>query len=156
MSRLSNLRKGIATPHKIIEISGMDIAVTVISSSDIRECEEAVIEAKKKHGIEYCNENFTNHVFDINLVAKCMKDKDDLSIPLAESAKDVDDNLTIADINAITTAYSELMMNIGPRMEFISEEEYDSLKENLGQIPWKDLSTQQLLSLKNCQLILAL
>lgn len=81
----------------------------------------------------------------------CMRDPDDptMNTKLADSVEEVGEFLDLEDISRVVNAYSELIMNKAPKIELMSQEEFDELKKYLDVTPLSDLSTVSLVHLGN-------
>lgn len=147
-SKLSQLRQGVP-PNKTIEIRGMKVAVIVVSSDITRQCEE-LTEEYSNNNKDKCNERVKGQYFDTLLSYHCMRDCEDptLQAKIADSAEEVAQLLDIDDINKVTTAYGELLMNKS-KLELMSEEDYEDIKKFLEVTPLNDLDTVSLVHLTN-------
>lgn len=146
-SKLSQLRNGIP-PHKYIDIRGMRIAVVLIPSDILRQCEELTEEYGNNNKTKV-NERVKSQYFDELLAYNCMRDPDDLNKKIAESVEEVREILDIEDIGRVTSAYGELLMNKAPKIELLNEEQLDEIKKHLEVTPLKDLSTVSVVHLAN-------
>ena len=147
-SKLSRLRQGIP-PYKVIELSGgVKVAVVIVPSDAIRQCEERVQQWETDNP-GMVNANVRNQRFDAELCFNCMRDPEDLNVKLAENVDEIGQYLDLEDIRRVTNAYGELMMNKAPKIELLKEEELEELKKYLEKTPLKDLSTVSLVHLAN-------
>ena len=148
---LKDLRRGIP-PHKRVHISGADgydVMVVVLSADKCLEIEEQTQDYCSSRGSK-ANENVKNQFYNALLVANCMRDPDDLTVPIASSLNEVMECMDLEDINRVVNAYGELMMNKAPKLELLTQAQLDTVKKHLEVTPLSDLSTVLLVHLANC------
>lgn len=148
---LKDLRRGIP-PHKRVHIGGADgydVMVVVLSADKCLEIEEQTQDYCSSRGSK-ANENVKNQFYNALLVANCMRDPDDLTVPIASSLNEVMECMDLEDINRVVNAYGELMMNKAPKLELLTQEQLDTVKKHLEVTPLSDLSTVLLVHLANC------
>ena len=148
---LKDLRRGIP-PHKRVHIGGVDgydVMVVVLSADKCLEIEEQTQDYCSSRGSK-ANENVKNQFYNALLVANCMRDPDDLTVPIASSLNEVMECMDLEDINRVVNAYGELMMNKAPKLELLTQEQLETVKKHLEVTPLSDLSTVLLVHLANC------
>lgn len=148
---LKDLRRGIP-PHKRVHIGGADgydVMVVVLSADKCLEIEEQTQDYCSSRGSK-ANENVKNQFYNALLVANCMRDPDDLTVPIASSLNEVMECMDLEDINRVVNAYGELMMNKAPKLELLTQEQLETVKKHLEVTPLSDLSTVLLVHLANC------
>ena len=148
---LKDLRRGIP-PHKRVHIGGADgydVMVVVLSADKCLEIEEQTQDYCSSRGSK-ANENVKNQFYNALLVANCMRDPDDLTVPIASSLNEVMECMDLEDINRVVNAYGELMMNKAPKLELLTQAQLDTVKKYLEVTPLSDLSTVLLVHLANC------
>lgn len=148
---LKDLRRGIP-PHKRVHIGGADgydVMVVVLSADKCLEIEEQTQDYCSSRGSK-ANENVKNQFYNALLVANCMRDPDDLTVPIASSLNEVMECMDLEDINRVVNAYGELMMNKAPKLELLTQAQLDTVKKHLEVTPLSDLSTVLLVHLANC------
>lgn len=148
---LKDLRRGIP-PHKRVHIGGADgydVMVVVLSADKCLEIEEQTQDYCSSRGSK-ANENVKNQFYNALLVANCMRDPDDLTVPIASSLNEVMECMDLEDINRVVNAYGELMMNKAPKLELLTQEQLEIVKKHLEVTPLSDLSTVLLVHLANC------
>lgn len=148
---LKDLRRGIP-PHKRVHIGGADgydVMVVVLSADKCLEIEEQTQDYCSSRGSK-ANENVKNQFYNAMLVANCMRDPDDLTVPIASSLNEVMECMDLEDINRVVNAYGELMMNKAPKLELLTQEQLETVKKHLEVTPLSDLSTVLLVHLANC------
>ena len=148
---LKDLRRGIP-PHKRVHIGGADgydVMVVVLSADKCLEIEEQTQDYCSSRGSK-ANENVKNQFYNALLVANCMRDPDDLTVPIASSLNEVMECMDLEDINRVVNAYGELMMNKAPKMELLTQAQLDTVKKHLEVTPLSDLTTVLLVHLANC------
>lgn len=148
---LKDLRRGIP-PHKRVHIGGADgydVMVVVLSADKCLEIEEQTQDYCSSRGSK-ANENVKNQFYNALLVANCMRDPDDLTVPIASSLNEVMECMDLEDINRVVNAYGELMMNKAPKLELLTQAQLDTIKKHLEVTPLSDLSTVLLVHLANC------
>lgn len=148
---LKDLRRGIP-PHKRVHIGGADgydVMVVVLSADRCLEIEEQTQDYCSSRGSK-ANENVKNQFYNALLVANCMRDPDDLTVPIASSLNEVMECMDLEDINRVVNAYGELMMNKAPKLELLTQEQLETVKKHLEVTPLSDLSTVLLVHLANC------
>ena len=148
---LKDLRRGIP-PHKRVHIGGADgydVMVVVLSADKCLEIEEQTQDYCSSRGSQ-ANENVKNQFYNALLVANCMRDPDDLTVPIASSLNEVMECMDLEDINRVVNAYGELMMNKAPKLELLTQAQLDTVKKHLEVTPLSDLSTVLLVHLANC------
>lgn len=153
MSKIRNLRMG-TPPHKTVKIGNGENAITVKVVAlplDVTQSIEEQVE-------EYCqlnkgkvNNNVRQQMYNKLLAYNCMRDPDDptMNTKVAESADEVGEFMDLEDISRVVNTYSELIMNKAPKIELITQEEFDELKKYLDVTPLSDLSTVSLVHLEN-------
>lgn len=148
---LKDLRRGIP-PHKRVHIGGADgydVMVVVLSADKCLEIEEQTQDYCSSRGSK-ANENVKNQFYNALLVANCMRDPDDLTVPIASSLNEVMECMDLEDINRVVNAYGELMMNKAPKLELLTQAQLETVKKHLEVTPLSDLSTVLLVHLANC------
>ena len=103
---LKDLRRGIP-PHKRVHIGGADgydVMVVVLSADKCLEIEEQTQDYCSSRGSK-ANENVKNQFYNALLVANCMRDPDDLTVPIASSLNEVMECMDLEDINRVVNAY---------------------------------------------------
>ena len=148
---LKDLRRGIP-PHKRVHIGGADgydVMVVVLSADKCLEIEEQTQDYCSSRGSK-ANENVKNQFYNALLVANCMRDPDDLTVPIASSLNEVMECMDLEVINRVVNAYGELMMNKAPKLELLTQAQLDTVKKHLEVTPLSDLSTVLLVHLANC------
>ena len=148
---LKDLRRGIP-PHKRVHIGGADgydVMVVVLSADKCLEIEEQTQDYCSSRGSK-ANENVKNQFYNALLVANCMRDPDDLTVPIASSLNEVMECMDLEDINRVVNAYGELMMNKAPKLELLTQTQLETVKKYLEVTPLSDLSTVLLVHLANC------
>ena len=146
-SKLSQLRQGIP-PHKIVEIRGIEFAIVILASDIMLQIDQEVQEYATENAGKV-NDEIRNRLFDIKLCYHAMRDPQDINKRVSEDPDEVASILDPEDISRITQAYSELMLNKAPKIELLSDEEFEELKKYLEVTPLKDLSTVLLVHLTN-------
>lgn len=148
---LKDLRIG-TPPHKNIRIGGnggYDVAIVILDADKCLEIEEQTQEycsSKQNKVNEIVKTQFYNSLLCLN----CMRDPADLNSHIADSLDEIMKYMDLEDINRVINAYSELMMNKAPKLEFVSEEQLEVIKKHLEVTPLSDLSTVLLIHLANC------
>ena len=148
---LKDLRRGIP-PHKRVHIGGADgydVMVVVLSADKCLEIEEQTQDYCSSRGSK-ANENVKNQFYNALLVANCVRDPDDLTVPIASALSEVVECMDLEDINRVVNAYGELMMNKAPKLELLTQAQLDTVKKHLEVTPLSDLSTVLLVHLANC------
>lgn len=148
---LKDLRRGIP-PHKRVHIGGADgydVMVVILSADKCLEIEEQTQDYCSSRGSK-ANENVKNQFYNALLVANCMRDPDDLTVPIASSLNEVMECMDLEDINRVVNAYGELMMNKAPKLELLTQTQLETVKKHLEVTPLSDLSTVLLVHLANC------
>lgn len=151
-SKLRELRRGIP-PHKRIHIGGegedgFDAMVVILSADKCLEIEEQT-QSYCKSKESSSNENVKTQFYNALLVSNCLRDVNDLNSCLASDVADVLANMDLEDINRVVNAYGELMMNKAPKLELLTEEQFEDLKKVLEVTPLSGLSTVSLVHLAN-------
>lgn len=148
---LKDLRRGIP-PHKRVHIGGADgydVMVVILSADKCLEIEEQTQDYCSSRGSK-ANENVKNQFYNALLVFNCMRDPDDLTVPIASSLNEVMECMDLEDINRVVNAYGELMMNKAPKLELLTQAQLETVKKHLEVTPLSDLSTVLLVHLANC------
>lgn len=153
-SKLAALRRGVPLHKNVILGNGeqaVQVAVVLLSSDDMLDIESAT-EAYIKSLGDGANSVVRNNYYNKLLCSMCMRDPSDTSYQtmMVESADEVGTLMDIEDIERICSAYKELLINKAPRMEMITEEDFEELKNYLRVTPLNDLSTMLLVHLKSC------
>lgn len=148
MGKLSNLRNG-KPINKLVSLGNIEVAVVVLPSDVIREIEEKTAQHMKD--IDSSIAAIKNLCFDQLLCYHCMRDPEDptLLIKVADNVQETKDILDVEDINRITQAYSELMMNKYEGLELMTNEKLEDIKKYLEQIKLSDLNTVSQVHLEN-------
>lgn len=152
-SKLANLRRGVPI-HKNVTLGNGDnsvnVAVVLLNSDETLDIEETTEEYCRSIG-DRANNIVRDHYYNKLLCAMCMRDPDDktLSTNIA-SVSEVGEMLDTEDIDRVCTAYKELLINKAPKVELLTEEQLEELKNYLEVTPLKDLSTVLLVHLKSC------
>lgn len=153
-SKLWKLRAGIPV-HKNVTLgngdSTVDVAVVSLSADTMKMIDETV-ELYCKKNKDKINDTVRTQYYNINLVYHCMRDpnSDRLSVKMTDSPEEVAEMMDLEDISRIINAYQELILNKAPRLEMITQEQLDEIKNFLEVTPLSDLSTVLLVHLANC------
>lgn len=153
-SKLSALRRGVPM-HKNVTLgvgdNTVEVKVVLLSSDDMLDIEESTEEYCKSIG-DRNNRVVRNNYYNKLLASMCMRDPSDstLQTQIAESVDEVGEFLDIEDIDRVCNAYRELLTNKAPRMDIMTNDELEELKNYLRVTPLKDLSTVLLTHLKSC------
>lgn len=152
-SKLWQLRAGIPV-HKNVTLGNGDstVQVTVVSlPADTMQMIDETVEEYCKKNRDRVNDTVRMQYYNINLVHHCMRDpnSDRYSAKMTDSPEEVAAMMDLEDISRIVNAYQELILNKAPRMEMISQEQLDEIKNYLGVTPLSDLSTVSLVHLAN-------
>jgi len=86
---------------------------------------------------------------------RAMRNPDNLSEKIFNSAEELKDTLDWSDINFYMDAYFELAEIVAPSVASLNEEEIDELKKVLREISWSELSGGQWYALKRFLLSLS-
>lgn len=152
-SKLWQLRAGIPV-HKNVTLGNGDstVQVTVVSlPADIMQMIDETVEAYCKKNRDKVNDAVRMQYYNINLVHHCMRDpnSDRFSAKMTDSPEEVASMMDLEDISRIVNAYQELILNKAPRLEMISQDQLDEIKNYLEVTPLSDLSTVSLVHLAN-------
>ena len=148
--KISKLRRGVR-PHKHVRLGDtLDVVVVLLPSDVMQDIEEQTE--------EYCQEN-KNRInqrvrakhYNKLLCYHCMRDPDDdtFSTYMASSVEEVGASMDEEAIKRVCQAYSELLVNKAPKLEMLSEQDFEELKKYLEVTPLSDLSTVSLVHLVN-------
>ena len=153
-SKLWKLRHGIPV-HKNVTLGNGDstVEVTVVSlTADIMQMIDETVELYCKQNKDKVNDVVRSQYYNINLVHHCMRDphSDRFSEKITNSPNEVAEMMDLEDISRIVNAYQELLLNKAPRLELLTKEQLDELKNHLEVTPLSDLSTVLLVHLANC------
>lgn len=154
-SKLAALRKGVPM-HKNITLgvgeNTLDVVIVLLSSDDMLDIEQATEEYCRKIGEQKNNRIVRNNYYNRMLASIAMRDPSDptLQTLMVEHPDEVGEWMDIEDIDRVCTAYKELLSNKVPKMELLTEEQLDEIKNFLRVTPWKDLSTTLRVHLKSC------
>ena len=152
-SKLWKLRAGIPV-HKNVTLGNGDstVEVTVVSlPADTMQMIDETVEQYCKKNKDKVNDTVRSQFYNVNLVHHCMRDpnSDRFSVKMTDSPEEVAEMMDLEDISRIINAYQELILNKAPRLEFITQEQLDELKNHLEVTPLSDLSTVSLVHLAN-------
>lgn len=154
-SKLAALRRGVPL-HKRITLgvgsNTLDVVVVLLSSDDMLDIEQATEEYCRTIGEKKNNRIVRNNYYNRMLAAIAMRDPSDPTFQtlMVSDPDEVGEYLDIEDIDRITTAYKELLSDKVPKMDLLSEDQLEEIKNFLRVTPWKDLSTTLRLHLKSC------
>lgn len=148
ISKLSELRQGTPVNKKITLRENFEVAVVILPTDIMMQIEQEVQEYLNANESKV-NQVIKNQLFDIKLCYHAMRNPSNLLEKVAKDEKEVAELLDQEDIGRVTTAFGELMINKSPKIELMSEEEFDELKKNLAEMSLKDLSTVSLVHLTN-------
>ena len=153
-SKLWQLRSGIPV-HKNVKLGNGDTAVdvTVVSlPADTMQMIDETVEEYCKKNKARINETVRVQFYNINLVHHCMRDpnSDRYSIKMTDSPEEVASIMDLEDISRVVNAYQELILNKAPKLELITQDQLDEIKNHLEITPLSDLSTVLLVHLANC------
>lgn len=153
-NKLWKLRAGVPA-HKNVTLGNGDTTVDVVVvalSADIMQMIDETVEEYCKKNKDRVNDNVRAQFYNINLVYHCMRDpnSDKYSAKMADSVEEIAAIMDFEDISRITNAYKELILNKAPRLEFVTQEQLDEIKNYLEVTPLSDLSTVLLVHLGNC------
>ena len=153
MSKIRSLRMG-TPPHKTIDLGNGENKITVKIVAlplDMTQDIEEQVEEYCQSNRGKVNDSVRQQMYNKLLAYYCMRDPDDptMNTKLADSVEEVGEFLDLEDISRVVNAYSELIMNKAPKIELMSQEEFDELKKYLDVTPLSDLSTVSLVHLGN-------
>lgn len=151
---IRNLRTG--TPvHKNVVLqhgnSAITVAVVALSADEMQQIDE-IVQDYATTNAKKVNDSVRGQYYNRLLAYYCMRDPSDKTFTarVAESVDEVGQILDIEDISRVVNAYGELMINKAPKLEALTQEQYDTIKKHLEETPLKDLSTVLCVLLKNC------
>lgn len=151
MGKLSQLRTG-KQVYGIVKLSNgteeVKVAVVLLPSDTIQLCEEQTEIYVNEHK-DSANDNVRNQYFDKLLCFHCLRNPDNLNEKLADSVEEIGEQLDVEDISRITGKYRELMVNKAPKIELMTNEDLEEIKNYLSEIQLKDLNTVSLVHLTN-------
>ena len=153
-SKLWQLRAGIPV-HKNVVLGNGDstVQVTVVSlTADVMQMIDEVVEEYCKKNRDKVNDAVRTQYYNINLVHHCMRDpnSDRFSVKMTDSPEEVAKIMDLEDISRVVNAYHELILNKAPKLEFVTQDQLDEVKNFLEVTPLSDLSTVLLVHLANC------
>lgn len=153
-SKLWQLRAGIPV-HKNVTLGNGDstVQVTVVSlPAETMQMIDETVEAYCKKNSNKVNDTVRIQYYNINLVYHCMRDpnSDRFSSKMADSPEEIAAMMDLEDISRVVNAYQELILNKAPRLEMITQEQLDEIKNYLEVTTLSDLSTVLLVHLANC------
>ena len=156
MGRLANFRAQSVPPHSIVKLGNRDesleVAIVLLSVDAIKACEEEVARYNKETGFN--DGSMDTMIFNLNLVRHCLRDVNDLTIHLASGVSEIEEGLSLTEIEYVVSRYSELEAEHSPAsINLLTEEEFAELKKNLGQTRLKDLNIASQAHLKSFLLI---
>jgi hypothetical protein len=98
------------------------------------------------------NDSVRAQYYNKLLVFSCMRDPSDkmLQTKMADSVEEIGGILDMEDIARVCNAYGELMINKAPKLEVLTQDQYDTIKNFLGKTQLSDISTVLLVHLINC------
>jgi hypothetical protein len=146
-SKLSQLRMG-KPASKIIDIRGMRMAVVILPIDTMRDIEYKV----EKYALDNdgaVSEIMKNQYFDTLLAFNCLRNPENLDEYMAETEIELGGILDSEDINKIATAYGEIMVTKAPKLELLSEDQFEDIKKFLEVTPLNDIGTVSLVHLTN-------
>lgn len=150
MSKLSLLRSGTPT-HTLVTLNGdLSVAVVAVPIDEIVQCEistDAYIKALGE--VAKDNAYIKEHAYNCQLIYRILRDPQNLSMKMADSAEEIMKNLDAEDITRILDTYTKMMINKAPKLEFINEEQLDEIKKHLEVTPLSDLNSVSLVHLMN-------
>ena len=153
-SKLWKLRSGIPV-HKNVTLgngeTAVEVAVVSLSADTMKAIDETV-ELYCRQNKDRVNDVVRSQVYNIHLVHHCMRDpnSDRFSQKMTDSPEEVADMMDLEDISRIVNAYQELILNKAPRIDMLTQEQLDTIKNFLEVTPLSDLSTVLLVHLTNC------
>lgn len=153
---IRNLRTG--TPvHKNVVLQHGDVTVTVaviaLTADEMQQIDEMVQDYATTNQSKV-NDSVRSQYYNKLLAYYCMRDPQDrtLRTMMASSVDEVGEILDLEDISRVVNAYGELMINKAPKLEALTQEQYDTIKKHLEETPLSGLSTVSCVHLKNCLL----
>lgn len=158
-SKLWKLRAGVPV-HKNVTLGNGDstVEVTVVSlQADIMQKIDETVEEYCRKNRDKVNDAVRSQFYNINLVHHCMRDpnSDRFSAKMTDSPEEVAEIMDLEDISRVVNAYQEMILNKAPRLELISQDQLDEIKNFLEVTPLSDLSTVLLVHLANCHRTIA-
>lgn len=152
-SKLWKLRAGVPI-HKNVTLGNGDstVEVTVVSlPADTMQMIDETVEAYCKKNRDKVNDVVRTQFYNINLVHWCMRDPNSnrFTVKMTDSPEEVASIMDLEDISRVINAYQELLLNKAPKLEFITQEQLDEIKNYLEVTPLSDLSTVSLVHLAN-------
>lgn len=151
MGKLSQLRTGRPVYKTITLSNGTDsfkVAVVLLPSDTVQQCEEETERYVNEHKGS-ANDNVRNQYFDKLLCYHCLRNPENLDEKLADDVDEIGEQLDVEDISRITGAYRELMVNKAPKIELLTNEDLEEIKNYLSETQLKDLNTVSLVHLTN-------
>lgn len=146
-SKLAELRRGVT--KRIVTLSDkVEIAVLIVPTGTLRRIESDIEEWCQSHQSS-ANDQVRRQLYDIMLCHECMRDKDDINVKVTSNWEEAEELLDAEDVSRVLGAYKELMVNKAPKIELLTDEEFNNLKKSLEKIELTDLSTVSALHLKN-------
>lgn len=154
-SKLAALRKGVPLHKRItlgVEPYILDVVVVLLSSDDMLDIEQETEEYCRSIGEKRVNKIVRNNYYNRMIAACAMRDPSDPSLQtlMVDDPDEVGEYLDIEDIDRVVAAYKELLSDKVPKMELLTDDQLEEIKNYLRVTPSKDLSTTLRLHLKSC------
>lgn len=145
MIKLSSLRRDVP-PHSMHEFKDgngkpiFEFAIVLLNMEQIRRCGEQVVLFNKNNEVD--DPNYSEVIFNINLVYHCMRQPDNLDMHIANGIDEIQEFLSEGRMNYIVEQYYLLEAVHSPKsLELLTNEEMEELKKLIGQIQLSNLST---------------
>lgn len=148
MSKLADLRRGV-TKGTVTLSGNIEVAVVIVPTSTLRQIECDIEEWCQGHP-KQASQQVRKQMYDIMLIHECTRDKDNIDVKITDSWQEAETLLDNEDVSRILSRYQELMVNKAPKIELLTDEEFEKLKKLLEGTKLTDLSTVSALHLKNC------
>ena len=151
---LRQLRQGIP-PHKNVLLgngkNSLMVAVVSLSADEMQRLDELTEEYAQQNPSKV-NGSVRSQYYNKLLAMYCMRNPSDpkLEARITEDIEEVGIFMDIEDIARVCNAYGELMINKAPKLEALTQDQYDVIKKHLEVTPLSDLSTVLLVHLANC------
>ena len=161
--KLINLRTGNPSRRTVILGNGDDsvtICAVLLSSDTMLDINEKV-DQRYGHNVEVDDDDVNvdtsimsaskvtrMQYYNILLCYYSMRNPDNIDEYIFDSYEQTASVLNLEDIKRVCEAYNEIIINSAPKMELLTQEDYDELKKFLEVTPLRDLDTVSLIHLK--------
>jgi hypothetical protein len=147
--RLSRMRlgKAVAEIRPLLSDPEIQLAIVPLTESEYLNCLTKTVALDLPDNIAGASMRDRHNTNE--LLVRALRDPEDLTKRPFSGVDELTESLNVEDINFLMEAYWQMMAEVSPSVEMLSDADIEELKKVLGEIDWKGITGKQCYALKN-------